>query len=222
MYTLHISPSFAAACPGFRGVALLAMVVNSPTSSELSHHITLKCQDLQQTLTLDAIKSLPPIAYTRAGYKACGKDPARYRVSSEQLLRRILQGKGLYMVNTLVDLLNIASITSGYPIGGFDAESIVGDTITLDIGREGEPYEGIGRGTLNVAGMPLYRDAVSGFATPTSDSERTKIRLSTTQLLIFINAYDGDMLRVENCISNITKMLKAYGQCTTPIYRLDY
>ena len=61
----------------------------------------------------------------------------------------------------------------------------------LGVGREGEIYHGIGRGELNIAGLPVYRDAVGGVGTPTSDEERTKIGLDTTRLLMIINGYSG-------------------------------
>lgn len=79
----------------------------------------------------------------------------------------------------------------GYSIGGFDADKIVGDALVLGIGKAGEPYEGIGRGELNIEGMPVYRDAVGGIGTPTSDNERTKLELGTTHLLTIINGYSG-------------------------------
>ena len=63
----------------------------------------------------------------------------------------------------------------------------------LGRGDAGEPYEGIGRGTLNIEGMPVYRDAVGGIGTPTSDNERTKISLSTTRLLMIVNCYGEEM-----------------------------
>ena len=72
-----------------------------------------------------------------------------------------------------------------------DADKIVGDALVLGIGKAGEPYEGIGRGELNIEGMPVYRDAVGGIGTPTSDNERTKLELGTTHLLTIINGYSG-------------------------------
>ena len=74
----------------------------------------------------------------------------------------------------------------GYSIGAFDADKFVGDILTLGIGREGEPYEGIGRGMINIAGLPVYRDAIGGVGTPTSDNERTKVSLETTNLLVLL------------------------------------
>ena len=89
-----------------------------------------------------------------------------------------------------MDLINLVSIRTGYSIGGFDADKIEG-ALTLGVGREGERYEGIGRGLLNIAGLPVYRDQVGGIGTPTSDEERTKISLETTSLLMIINGYSG-------------------------------
>ena len=162
-------------------------MVNTPYSAELWQEIHALEDRLRQTLSTETLKEQPGIAATRRVYKACGKDPSRYRPASEQLIRRMLQGKELYQIDTLVDLVNLASIAFGYSIGGFDADHFVGDTLTLGIGREGEPYEGIGRGPLNIAGLPVYRDAQGGVGTPTSDHERTKMTLDTTHLVVLIN-----------------------------------
>ncbi len=62
----------------------------------------------------------------------------------------MLQGKELYQRDTLVDLVNLASIAYGYSIGGFDADTFEGDTLTLGVGKANEPYEGIGRGMINI------------------------------------------------------------------------
>ena len=169
-------------------------------------------EKLRRELTTESLKLLPGIAATRRVYKACGKDPSRYRPASEQLIRRMLQGKELYQIDTLVDLVNLASIAFGYSIGGFDADKIVGDTLTLGIGREGEPYEGIGRGMLNIAGLPVYRDRLGGVGTPTSDNERTKMTIATTNLLVLINGYDGDECRVRQNAEFIQDLVRKYCQ----------
>jgi DNA/RNA-binding domain of Phe-tRNA-synthetase-like protein len=134
----------------------------------------------------------------------------------------VLQGKQLYQLNTLVDLVNLASIVYGYSIGGFDAERFVGDTLTLGIGRQGEPYEGIGRGFLNIEGLPVYRDAQGGVGTPTSDNERTKITAETSHLVVLINGYDGNEQRVRQNAEYIQALLRRYCQSdggTYYIYR---
>ena len=146
---------------------------------------------VRETVKLEQINKWLPIQATRQAYKRLGKDPNRYRPSSEALRRRILRELPLYKVDTLVDLINLVSIRSGYSIGGFDADKIAGGSLVLGVGREGEIYHGIGRGELNIAGLPVYRDAVGGVGTPTSDEERTKIGLDTTHLLMIINGYSG-------------------------------
>ena len=66
------------------------------------------------------VNDIPNIKESRLAYKAFGKDPSRYRVSSEALIRRIGQGKGLYEVNTVVDVNNLISIESGFSVGSYD------------------------------------------------------------------------------------------------------
>ena len=207
-----VSQEIKSVCPSFIGAAVEARVVNSEHCKKLWNEIHALEDRFRQELTTDSLKELTSIAATRRVYKACGKDPSRYRPASEQLIRRMLQGKELYQIDTLVDLVNLASIAYGYSIGGFDADKFVGDTLTLGIGREGEPYEGIGRGMLNIAGLPVYRDAQGGVGTPTSDNERTKMTIETTHLVVLINGYDGNEQRVTENAHFIQDLLKKYCQ----------
>ena len=213
-----VSNEIEAVCPEFVGAYVEADVVNTPYSESLWQEIGELEKRFRSELTTELLKEMPSIAATRRIYKKCGKDPSRYRPASEALIRRMLQGRGLYKVDTLVDLINLASIRFGYSIGGFDAEKFVGDTLTLGIGREGEPYEGIGRGQLNISGLPVYRDAEGGVGTPTSDHERTKITLATRQLVVLINGYDGNRDRVAENAEYICRLLGKYCQSTNASY----
>lgn len=205
-------------CPKFVGAMLVADVVNTSHSEGLWAEINEACKNCKATLTTETLKEIPGIAATRRVYRVCGKDPSRYRPASEALIRRILQGKTLYQIDTLVDLINLASIFFGYSIGAFDADKFVGDTLTLGIGREGEPYEGIGRGMINIAGLPIYRDTQGGVGTPTSDNERTKIDINTRHLLVLINGYDGNEQRVRENAEYIQTMLCKYCQSKSNSY----
>lgn len=216
-----VSQEIASVCPEFVGAAVEAWVKNSAYSQELWDEIHLLEEKFRASLTTDSLKDMPSIAATRRVYKACGKDPSRYRPASEQLIRRMLQGKELYQIDTLVDLVNLASIAYGYSIGGFDADKFVGDTLTLGVGREGEPYEGIGRGPLNIAGLPVYRDAMGGVGTPTSDNERTKMTLETTHLVVLVNGYDGDRERVMANAQYIQQLVERFASgtdCSITLY----
>lgn len=210
MINVTVSPEIESVCPGFVGACVEAQVRNSEFCQPLWDEINALGEHYRKTLTTETLKTLPGIAATRRVYRACGKDPSRYRPASEALIRRMLQGKELYQIDTLVDLINLASIAYGYSIGGFDADKFEGDTLTLGIGREGEPYEGIHRGMVNIAGLPVYRDAEGGVGTPTTDNERTKIDITTTHLVVLINGYDGNEQRVRENAEYIQRLVGKY------------
>ena len=215
-----VSDEIASVCPVFVGACVEAEVVNTPYCEQLWQEINAMGDRFRETLTTESLKEMSSIAATRSVYRACGKDPSRYRPASEALIRRMLQGKTLYQIDTLVDLVNLASIAYGYSIGGFDADKFVGDTLTLGIGREGEPYEGIGRGMINIHGLPVYRDAEGGVGTPTSDNERTKINIHTRRLLVLINGYDGKEARVAENARYIQDLLRRYCQSDGGSYHI--
>ncbi len=215
-----VSEEIASVCPGFVGACVDAEVENTSFSQPLWDEIHEMEERFRSELTTESLKEQSGIAATRRVYKACGKDPSRYRPASEALIRRMLQGKELYQINTLVDLINLASIAYGYSIGGFDAGKFIGDTLTLGIGREGEPYEGIGRGMINIHGLPVYRDAEGGVGTPTSDHERTKITMDTRHLVVLINGYDGKAERVEANARFIQELLRRYAHSDGGCYFL--
>ena len=211
MRRIEVSSELMERCPEFVGAAVIADVQNSPSSAALWAEIDHFIEEYRSRYTVDSIKEMPAIQATREAYKRCGKDPSRYRPSSESLIRRTLKGNDLYRVDTLVDLINLASIAYGYSIGGFDADKIQGEQLVLGIGTEGEPYEGIGRGPLNIAGLPVYRDSLGGIGTPTSDHERTKLTLGTTRLLTIVNGYDGNRATTLACARFLQDLLKKYA-----------
>ena len=209
-----VTDKISAVCPEFIGAAVEAHVQNTTFCPELWDEINALCEDYRSRFTTVSIKEMVAIEATRRVYRACGKDPSRYRPAAEALIRRVVQGKELYQIDTLVDLINLASMKYGYSIGGFDADKFVGDTLALGVGEPGEPYEGIGRGMLNIEGMPVYRDQKGGVGTPTSDNERTKIDITTTHVLVLINGYDGNTETVSANADFVKSLLKRYADAS--------
>lgn len=191
MYNITVSEEIKKACPIFKGAAVYAEVTNTAFSEGLWEEINAFTREPTTTTRPDDIKLQPAIAATREVYKRCGKDPSRYRPSAEALRRRLMRGLELYQIDTLVDLINLVSLRTGYSIGGFDADKIQGTDLVLGIGHADEPFEGIGRGVLNIEGLPVYRDRAGGIGTPTSDNERTKMGLETRHILAIVNGYSG-------------------------------
>lgn len=211
-YTITPTPRFRALCPDFIGAAITATVQNSPSSPFLWQEIDVFARQLRQQFTPDTLKQRPGIAATRLAYKAAGKDPSRYRPACEQLARRVLQDKPLYRVDTLVDAVNLTSLFSGYSTAALDADKLPHPAIELDFGHAGEPYEGIGRGPLNIENLPVYRDRIGPFATPTSDSTRTMLSPETHRLLVLINGYDGNRRQLEETIQLTERLLTQFAQ----------
>ncbi len=142
-------------------------------------------------LNIDQVSQKSTIKETKEAYRKLGKDPSRYRPSAEALTRRIVKGKDLFWINNIVDILNIISLESGFSIGGYDADKIVGE-IEFGIGRADEPYEGIGRGELNIEHLPVFRDDLGAFGSPTSDSLRTMVTDQTSRFLMIIIDFAGN------------------------------
>ena len=214
MINIEIDPRIRTVCPDLRVGLVRASVTNSATSDDLWAEIEREAATVSDTYReILTVNQRPAIAATRRLYKALGKDPGRYRVASEQLCRRIVKGLGLYRLTTLIDVVNLVSIRSGYAISGLDADKIVGDTLTMGVGEAGEEYHGIGRGVLNIEGMPVYRDAVGSVATPTSDEERTKFTLDTVTAQININAF-GPEMPIEQAVDWMAQLLETSAQAT--------
>lgn len=195
------------------GVALYEVAVANSVEAEIVD-IARRIGAIQQKLSLDRIGDLPALAATRKAYKALGKDPSRYRPSAEALLRRVVQGKGLYQVNNVVDALNLVSVTSGYSIGGYDAAKIIGG-ITMGKGEAGEPYEAIGRGVLNIEALPVLRDERGAFGSPTSDSRRTMVTDETAYFLAVFFDFSGHPPLLHAAMDDLQHLLETYakGHC---------
>lgn len=213
MINVEIDPRILQVCPHLKIGLLSANVVNSETCDALWQEIEVEATNIASTYQLLEINQRPAISATRRLYKSLGKDPGRYRVSSEAMCRRIIRGLGLYRLTSLIDIVNLVSIKSGYAISGLDADKLVGDTLTMGVGEKDEPYCAIGRGFLNIEGLPVYRDGVGGVATPTSDEERTKFTLDTTRVQININAFAPEM-PVDEALNWTASLLEKYAQAT--------
>lgn len=160
---------------------------NEPLWLEIDQHLT----HLSSTIKPDEqISTIPQIAAMRSAYKALGKDPSRYRGSAEALLRRVLSGKGLYQINSIVDVNNLVSLQSLNPAGTYDLDKI-NPPIKLRIGAAGESYKGIGKDLINIESLPVFADAVGAFGSPTSDSERAMVSLEAKKILMVVFSFTG-------------------------------
>ncbi len=189
---------------------VLSSVRVTTSGIKLSDEINGVCADLKLYYTPELIRNHPVIEMTRNAYRKMGQDPNRYRPAAESLLRRIASGKGLYFVNNMVDILNLISIKTGFSIGGYDADNIEGD-VRIGIGAAGEPYEGIGRGVLNIEHLPVFRDTRGAFGTSTSDSVRTMVTEKTMRFLMVFPVFSELNDELEKSLNLAVQLLEEFG-----------
>lgn len=200
-----------AKAPGLKLILVEADVTNGPTPDGLWTEIETEGERLRDLYPIDRIRHRNAIDATRAAYKACGKDPNRYRPSAEALCRRMVKGVDLYRTLTVIDLINLVSMRTGHSIGGFDADKIAGDSLTMGVGAAGEPYEAIGRGELNIEGLPVWRDEVGGVGTPTSDNDRTKLEPTTARVVMTVNMFGPGDISPDETEQLISRLLTEYA-----------
>jgi DNA/RNA-binding domain of Phe-tRNA-synthetase-like protein len=178
-------------------------------NENLWNEIRQQCQSIQNEIQIEDISKIAAIRSSRRAYKALGKDPARYRLSAEALIRRVVKGIELYQINNVVDLVNLASVTSEFSIGGYDVDNIV-EPVELGIGKKNEPYCAIGRGELNIEFLPVLRDFKGAFGSPTSDSDRTCVTEKTKHFLMVYFGF-GSYDTLQTYLNQSVKYLKDFA-----------
>jgi DNA/RNA-binding domain of Phe-tRNA-synthetase-like protein len=159
--------------------------------------------------SLEQINTIPQITAMRSVYKALGKDPSRYRGSAEALLRRVLSGKGLYQINSVVDINNMVSLESLNPAGTYDLEKVT-PPIELRAGAARESYKGIGKDLINIESLPVFADDAGPFGSPTSDSERAMVSLETRKILMVVFSFTGPE-ELERWVQRASELLGRYS-----------
>ena len=174
--------------PGVRLAAVEADgVAVTPSGPQLVLEMDTLCARLRQQFTLESLAGAESIISVRAMFRHWGVDPSKYRPSSEALLRRVIQGKGLYRISNIVDLSNLASVEAGWPYGVYN-RSQISPPVALRLGVFGERYEGIGRRVWHLTDRPVLADATGPFGSPISDSTRTQILEGVSEILTVIYA----------------------------------
>ena len=190
MIQISIDQSLKRLSPNLALGVVSAGVQVTKKSPQLWKEINKRIKELQSNLTLASLYDIPQIKALRNAYKAIGKDPTRYRGSQEALVRRLLRGKGLYQINTIVDINNLVSLETLHSVGSYDIDKLKPPVI-FRIGKPGESYKGIGKEIVNIADLPVFADEEGPFGSPTSDSERTMITLDTKKVMMVIISFTG-------------------------------
>ena len=177
---VHIASEFEGAARV--GVLQIDGVRVQESPGELKTMLNQLAEDFARKYKDQQPGEIPIVKQIRAIFHRAGLDPTRYRPSSESLLRRAVKGRGLYFINSVVDLVNYFSLKTLWPMGLYDADKVE-PPITWRVGKDGETYTGIGRDQLNLAHFPLLVDRQGPFGSPISDSMRTRVTNESTRIL---------------------------------------
>lgn len=178
-------------------------------SDSLWKEINNYCEVLKKEIHIEELASLPRIKDGREIYKKLGKAPGKYRLSSEALIRRILQGKGVYKINNIIDINNLISLKSKFPVGSYNIENL-NSPISLIIGKKDEHYKGIGKRQINIENLPVLTDSIGSFGSPTSDSERAMITSNTSEILMCVYSFSGE-IGIDKYLKCGKELLKKYA-----------
>ncbi|HUO35422.1 MAG TPA: phenylalanine--tRNA ligase beta subunit-related protein [Candidatus Acidoferrum sp.] len=197
--------------PGVKlGVLEADGILVSSENAALSRLLAEACEQKRAQWTLESLAEAPFTRAVRSMFRSWGMDPSRYRPSSEALLRRVVQGKGLYRISNVVDVGNLISIETGWPLGCYDRSRIAGP-VAFRHGAPGETYQGIGKQMWHLEGRPVLADSLGPFGSPVSDSTRSMITESARDILIVIycpeSASTGSL---ELSLSTLSSRLSAF------------
>ena len=168
--TFTISPAIKQCWPETALGLLLYQVQVAPSSPQLLAQFDQTVASLAQQYTLAS--------------------PHEHRNAAEAMLRRVVKQAGLYHINNVVEVNNLISISSGYAIGSYDLDQLQGQVV-LACPPAGARYEGIGKGSLSIAHMPVLTDDLGPFGNPSSDSRRAMIQPGLRRVASVLYAFDG-------------------------------
>ena len=207
-----IDPKLKTKCPRTALGCVTARVEAGASPAALLEEMKARETEIQKLPFPRGVLESPQIVAARAAYKALGKDPARYRGSAEALLRRVVAGKGLPQINSVVDVINLVSVESRLPVGLYDLGHVTGE-IVFRAGLAGATYKGIGKYDLNLEGLPLFADTAGPHGSPTSDSERTMVRAATKEVLAVIVSFGGAE-NLDRWTQRLAALLQQYASGT--------
>jgi DNA/RNA-binding domain of Phe-tRNA-synthetase-like protein len=195
---VEIAPELRSAFPGLRVVELklVALTVRGSDPELESFKLEVQERVRRRTASLEEVKDQPIFRAYRDFFWRAGIDPTKVRPAGEALTRRILGGRDLPRVNTVVDAYNLASVETSIAIAAFDSKKVKEDALVMRKAVAGEPFHGIGMGSADsLAGVEVViedREVNRLIAVyPYRDSDDSKVTESTTDVLFMMCGVPG-------------------------------
>ena len=168
------------------------------------------------------LSQVPGIAVWREAYKAFGIKKTSYRSSVERLVKRVLAGERLPVVNSFVDLYNAVSLEHVFCCGADDLDKVA-PPLAFRFAREGDSFRDMAAGGAEEdppkQGEVVYADTRHVLCRRWNwrQDARTGIDLGTRRAVVTIQANGvGDL---EAAIADYSALVAEYcgGRCRVAI-----
>ena len=185
MISIHISVQERFAGLNVLPSVICGLKVKEKGEEGLKSYRSQVFDEVREKYDLETIKDDVVFKKYRKFFWKLGIDPTKKRPASEALVRRILQGKTIPEINTLVDAYNLASIKTAIPLAAFDMDHLVGDLL-MRFAKEGETFTGIGmKKPILLSSELVIVDEEKVIAVyPYRDADITKVGIGTSEILL--------------------------------------
>lgn len=150
-------------------------------------------RQVREEYNLESLKDQQTFRAYRDFFWKVGIDPTKNRPAAEALIRRILGGRTIPSINSLVDAYNLASIKSRIALATFDKDKLRGD-LCMRFAKEGEQFWGIGmeKPLILKGGEIVVTDNENLIAVyPYRDADNTKVTEETKNVTIIVCGAPG-------------------------------
>jgi DNA/RNA-binding domain of Phe-tRNA-synthetase-like protein len=191
---LEIEPTLANRFPGLRViVGRVDGVRVERSSADLQRFKEEVLGEVKQKYTLESLKDVVIFRAYRDFFWRVGIDPTKIRPAAEALIRRILAGRPIPIINNVVDAYNLASIKTEIALAAFNRDELKGGLL-MRTAQKGERFMGIGMSEpmeLNGGEVVISDDEKLIAVYPYRDAERSKVSETTRNLLILVCGVPG-------------------------------
>jgi DNA/RNA-binding domain of Phe-tRNA-synthetase-like protein len=210
-----IDPSVIEMFPSVKiGILVGKGLDNHSMSSAITSLLHQTEDEVRKRHSVEDLSTMPKISDWREAYRKFGFKPSSHRSSVEALLRRVVQGKPLPSINSIVDLYNLISIKHVFPVGGDDLEHVEGK-ITLTVANGSEHFVMLGTEVPEKIkeGEIIYRDEREVLCRSWNyrECEKTKITKDTKNICLVIEGLDHAINEeIKHALSELRNLLAAH------------
>jgi DNA/RNA-binding domain of Phe-tRNA-synthetase-like protein len=207
---LAIDPRLADRFPGLRvAIGYIDGVKVQRNDADLQEFKNEVLAEVKKKYNLESLKDVAVFRAYRDFFWKVGIDPTKIRPAAEALIRRILGGKQIPTINTVVDSYNMASIKTEIALAAFNRDELKG-ALLMRAAEKGERFLGIGMNQpmeLNGGEVVITDEEKLVAVYPYRDAERSKVSETTRNLMILVCGVPGIDERLLNDAGKVAQDL---------------